>query len=63
MKALLVFAMTQLKRFLRDPMYLLFTFIFPLIFLFIAMSLLCYYCNLITDILLPVSASVPDIPG
>ena len=35
MKALLVFAMTQLKRFLRDPMYLFFTFIFPLIFLFI----------------------------
>ena len=33
------------------------------VILFIAMSLLCYYCNLITDILLPVSASAPDIPG
>lgn len=35
MRAIFVFAWTQFRRFLRDPMYLFFTFAFPLIFLFI----------------------------
>ncbi len=35
MRAILVFALTQLKRFLRDPLYLFFVFAFPMIFLFI----------------------------
>lgn len=35
MRAVCIFALTQLKRFFRDPMYLFFTFAFPLIFLFI----------------------------
>jgi ABC-2 type transport system permease protein len=35
MKAIFVYSLTMLKRFLRDPIYLFFVFAFPLIFLFI----------------------------
>jgi len=35
MKAILIYAIIMLKRFLRDPVYLFFMFAFPLIFLFI----------------------------